>query len=119
MLSTSELKCKLLWKLCRKHGWGSPIPKTRLVNLALQSSSQGKGKRLVEELVQEPYIEYQEGQGYSALNNPDSQAQAAYRLNSSCGFLKIQIEPTLSRFEQAGGFDAYDEDDVLATLDDW
>lgn len=119
MGSASELKCKLLWKLCRKHGWGSPVPRSRLVDLALQTSEQGRGKELVGELIEEPYIGYQDGRGYSVLNSPAAQAQAAYRLKSSCGYLEIQIEPTLSRFEQAGGFDAYDEAGVLATLNDW
>lgn len=117
--SSSQLKCKLLWKLCRKHGWAAPIPKDGLADLALESSDQGRGKSLVDELVEEPYVRYQRGQGYSLKNDPDAQAQAAYRLKSTCGYLEIQIEPTLSRFEQAGGFDAYDEDAVLATLDDW
>jgi len=98
-MSRTRLKCRLLWKLCRKHGWGAPVPESVLV--------------------EEPYIRYREGHGYSVENDPDAQAQAACRLVSTCGYLEIQVEPTLSRFEQAGGFDAYDEREVSAALADW
>lgn len=116
---TAELKCELLWKLCRKHGWGAPIPERDLVDLALCSSDQGIGKRIVDELVREPYVEYRSGRGYSLKNDPDAQAQAAARLRSSCGYLDLQIEATLSRFRQAGGFDAYDGEKVRSKLEDW
>lgn len=117
--TTSEVKCALLWKLCRKHGWGAPIPERDLVDLALRDSDQGIGKRVVEELVREPYVEYTRGRGYRLKNDPDAQAQAAVRLRTSCGYLALQIEATLSRFQQAGGFEAYDEETVRGTLDDW
>lgn len=116
---TAELKCELLWKLCRKHGWGTPVLESVLVDLALTTSDQGAGKEAVEELVDEPYVEYRRGRGYSIRNDPNAQAQAAHRLRSSCGYLELQIEATLSRFEQAGGFDAYDGATVRETLDDW
>mgnify|MGYP000229968726 CR=1 FL=1 len=113
------MKCDLLWKLCRRHGWGSPIPKEDLVGLALEDVDQGRGKAVVKELLREPYIGYQRGNGYSIGNDPDSQAQAAFRLRSSCAISSLRIEATLSRFEQAGGFDAYEEDDVLSSLETW
>ena len=116
---TSELKCRLLWKLCRRHGWATPVPRKALVDWALQDSDQGRGRTIVEDLLDEPYIGFQRGAGYSVRNDPDSQAQAAYRLKSVCGYTELQIEATLSRFQQAGGFAAYGEDDVLKTLKDW
>ena len=118
--SSSHLKCRLLWKLCRKHGWGSPVPRDALLNLALQDSDQGYGETLVDDLLEEPYIEHDDVRGgYQVKNNPDSQAQAACRLQSDCGYATIQIEATLSRFKQAGGFDAYSREDVLDDLGDW
>ena len=118
-MSDSQLKCELLWKLCRKHGWASPLLEDALIDLALESSDQGDGRELVDELVEEPYIAYQQERGYSVKNDPDAQAQAAYRLISVCGYHEIQVELTLSRFEQAGGFDEYDRDEVLSDLNDW
>jgi hypothetical protein len=114
----TELKCKLLWVLCRKHSWASPLQTSTLVSLALDRSQQGRGRILLEELRREPYVTFRRGEGYRIKNDPDSQAQAAYRLYSTCGFLSIQIETTLSRFDQAGGFEAYDSA-VLDTLEPW
>lgn len=114
-----DLLCQLLWKMGRRHGWSGYVSEDGLIDLALESSDQGAGREIVEELTNEPYIEFQRGRGYRVKNNPDSQAQAAYRLKRTCGYTELQIEATLSRFEQAGGFDAYDEDDVMNDLDDW
>lgn len=119
MPAPSELKCRLLWKLCRKHGWGSPVPRDDLVSWALPDSDQGRGREIVEDLLDEPYTGFQRGAGYSIRNDPDSQAQAAYRLRSECGYTTVQIEATLSRFQQAGGFESYDENDVLDPVSDW
>lgn len=118
-IAPREAKCDLLWRLCRRHGWASPISKDGLTDLAFKSSSQGQGRELVDDLLDEPFICYQRGRGYWVKNDPDSQAQAAYRLRGVCGYTELQIEATLSRFEQAGGFDAYDEADVMADLDPW
>ncbi|MFC3960306.1 hypothetical protein [Halovivax cerinus] len=85
----------------------------------MESSEQGRGKQLVAELVDEPYISYQRGTGYRIENSPDAQAYAAFRLRETCGYSTLQIESTLSRFEQAGGFDRYDRDAVFATDDEW
>ncbi len=115
----STVKCDLLWKLCRRHGWSTPVPRDVLVNDALESTEQGRGKQLVAELLEEPYIAYQRGKGYSVENSPDAQAKAAFRLRETCGYSGIQIESTLSRFDQAGGFEAYDGDDVFDTGDGW
>lgn len=117
--SDAQLKCELLWKLCRRHGWGGAISKDGLTDLALDASSQGSGRKIVEQLIDESYITYQRGNGYRVKNDPDSQAEAAYRLKNSCGWSELQIEATLSRFEQAGGFSAYDEASVMQELDDW
>jgi len=117
--STKGIKCSLLFKLARRHGWGNPVEKEDLVRDALQSSDQGKGKDIVEDLLEEPYIGYRRGKGYYLKNDPDSQAQAAYRVTETCGYSSMQAETTFSRFEQAGGFDAYDKDDILNDLSDW
>jgi hypothetical protein len=92
-----------------------------LVDLALHSSDQGRGKELVQELFQEPYIKRKGANAYVLKNDPYSQAQAAYRLESVCGYTRLQIETTLSRFEQKGGFDYYDEqrEEILDSLNDW
>lgn len=111
-------ECNLLFKFARRHGWGNPISKDGLVDLALESSEQGEGREVVDKLAEEPYVINQPGKGYKLKNDPDSQAQAAFRLKQNCGYSELRIEATFSRFEQAGGFDEYD-DSVLDDLDDW
>lgn len=117
--SASDIKCALLWKICRRHGWSTPVSKDDLVTQALRRSEQGRGKRLVDHLLDEPYIGYQRGRGYSVRNNPDDQATAAFRLRDTCQYTEVQIEASLSRFEQAGGFDAYDRSDVFDDGHGW
>ncbi len=117
-MSQAGSLCRLLFTLARRHGWGNPITEEGWVDLALEPSNQGRGRDLIDELAAEPYITFQQAEGYRIKNDPDSQAQAAYRLKRHCSYSKLQIEATLSRFEQAGGFDAYD-DSVLDGLDDW
>lgn len=112
----SSVFCDLLFKMSRRHGWGNPITIKGLTDLALEDSQQGVGQQLAEDLVEKPYIkEVQPGQ-YAVPNDPDSQAQIAFVLQEKCGYTELQLEATLSRFEQAGGFDAYEQDKVLDGL---
>lgn len=90
------------------------------MNRALESTDQGRGKRLVDELLAEPYIGHDPRSGYSVVNDPDGQALAAYRLLDTCEYgPSFRIEATLSRFEQAGGLDAYPRPETLEELEPW
>lgn len=117
--STTGLKCRLLWKLARLHGWSAPVDETTLVDAALAPGEQGSGRAAIPDLLEEPYVVHVPGEGYVLRNDPDSQALAAVRLRSTCGYTDLQIEATLSRFDQAGGFDAYDVPALRRSLDDW
>lgn len=117
--SESEVKCKLLWKLCR-HNWDSDgIERDDLVLAALADAEQGRGRELVDELLDEPYVVPTGHDAFRVKNNPRAQARAAFRLRDTCGYSEIQLEAGLSRFRQAGGFDAFDREDVLESLDEW
>ena len=102
----------------RRHGWGSPVDEETLVTDALSPSEQGRGRAIVAALLEEPYVGREAG-GYVLRNDPDSQALAAVRLRESCGYSALQVEATLSRFEQARGFDAYAADDLARSLPSW
>ncbi len=104
--------------MARRHGWGNPITKDGILDLALEDSEQGAGAEVVDELASEPYITHQRDRGYWIKNDPDSQAQVAFLLRQNCSYTELQIETTLSRFEAAGGFDAYDAG-VLDELESW
>lgn len=116
--SENQIKCSLLWKLGRAHGWGTPVRKEDLVTLALDDVEQGRGKQIVDELIEESYVTYRKGYGFQVKNDPDAQAKAAFRLEETCGYTRLQIEATFSRFEQAGGFDAYQAEDVYDDFDE-
>lgn len=118
-MSNCRLKCELLWTLCRAHGWGQFVSSSRLVRDALERSQRGRGRRLLEELLREPYVEYYPDCGFRIKNDPDSQALAAVRLLETCGTGALRVEATLSRFDQTGGFDAYDTDSLAADLVPW
>ncbi len=99
--SNSEIKCDLLFKMTRGHGWGSPFSKQDLVSKALESTEQGRGKDLVEELLNEQYIGYQRGKGYSIKNNPDDQARAAFRLRDTCRRSELRSQLPRARWRGA------------------
>lgn len=84
--------------------------------MALESSEQGAGRKVAEELADEPFIEHDGGTVYGVANSPDEQAKIAFILRDACQYSEIQIEATLSRFKQAGGFEAYDKS-VLEGVD--
>ena len=118
MCRERRLKCRLLWKLARRHGWGLPVEEETLVVSALAPAEQGRGWELVDDLRAEPYVGRISG-GFALKNDPDSQALAAVRLRETCGYSTLQIEATLSRFEQAGGFDAYQAGALARELSAW
>jgi len=68
---TIRIKCQLLWALCRKHSWASPLSATSLLNLARDRPQQGRGRRLVREIQRESYVVFQRGVGYRIKNDPD------------------------------------------------
>lgn len=119
MSQATRVKCRLLWKLARRHGWGSPVAETTLVTDALEPSAQGRGRELLADLRREPFVGVRRGDEFVLSNDPDSQALAAVRLRETCGYSRLQVEATLSRFEQAGGFEAYDADALRDELDSW
>lgn len=118
-MSPCQLKCDLLWALCRKHGWGQFVSSERLLRDGLPSSQRGHGRAVLDELVWEPYVEFYPGRGSRIGNDPDSQALATVRLEQTCGLPRLTVEATLSRFEQAGGFEAYDIDALSVSLGAW
>lgn len=106
---TSSIRCKLLWKLARMHAWSGFIQTRDLLAAALDTEGHDDGRKVIEELVNEPFTMFQSGQGIRLKNDPDSQALVAYELRDVCGYSEIQIEATLSRFAQNGGFEAYEQ----------
>lgn len=105
--SDDTILCRLKWELASSHTWAGPIPKDEFVNV-LDAADQGRGRELAEKLKQKSYVTWQRGRGFGVKNSPDEQAKLAVELRDDCGYLEIQVEAKLSRFEQAGGFDGYE-----------
>lgn len=118
-MSSCQLKCDLLWALCREHAWGRTLSTQRLLRYGLPPGQRERGRNLLDELLRESYIEYYPNKGYRLKNDPDSQALLASRLTETCGLPAMSVEATLSRFQQAGGFDAYDRQELVAELEAW
>lgn len=97
--SDVEIRCKLLWKLCRSHGWGSPVPIDDLVGDALDAVDQGRGRQICDDLKKRPFITYRRGRGLTIKNSPVEQEKIAHILRDECSYTRLQIEATLSRFE--------------------
>jgi hypothetical protein len=79
-----------------------------LLDKALDDDEVPKGREVCDDLKNEPYITFHRGRGYTIKNNPDDQARIAFFLRDTCRYTEVQIEATLSRFDQKGGFDFYD-----------
>lgn len=118
-MSSCQLKCDLLWALCREHAWGRAVSTQRLLRYGLPPGQRGRGRTLLDELLGESYLEYYPDSGYRLKNDPDSQALIASRLTETCEVPTMSVEATLSRFQQAGGFDTYDRQELAAQLEDW
>lgn len=108
-LDYAAIRCRILWKLSRNHTWSRYIPVSDLLGIALATEGHDLGRSVIEELKNEPYTAFQQGRGLGLKNDPDSQALVAFELRDIRNYTELQVEATLSRFYQAGGFDEYDQ----------
>ena len=104
-----SIRCKILWKLARFHTWSGYVREDDLLDASLDTEGHDLGREVINELKNEPYTIFQHGRGLQLKNDPDSQAMVAFELRDGCDYTELQIEATLSRFYQAGGFGEYDE----------
>jgi hypothetical protein len=94
-----EIKCAILWRLTRRHGWANWIPADDLVT-AVPSHERGQARSVVDELKREPYIKFHLNRGFK-INNSRVDVLAE-ELRDICGYSEFRITATLSHF---GGFD--------------
>ena len=80
-----------------------------LLTAALDTEGHDEGRYAIEDLTGESFTVFNRGEGIRLKNDPDSHAIVAFELRGICNYTEIQIEATLSRFSQQGGFEAYDE----------
>ena len=93
-----EIRCALLWRLARSHGWANWIPENDLIR-AVPSHERGRARVVVEELRRTPLVRSHRDRGYKLAH--DGIDALARELRNVCDFDAFRIEATLSHF---GGF---------------
>ena len=95
--SEAELRCTLLWRLARRHGWANWIPVDDLVG-AVPTHERGRAREVLENLRRSPLTEHRRGRGFKlAHSRVDALAKV---LREDCGYGAFRIEATLSHFER-------------------
>lgn len=94
-----ELKCAMIWRLARSHGWANWIPADDLIK-AVPSHERGQARDIMDQLKREPYITHHGNRGFK-INNSQVDILAD-ELRDDCGYSEFRIIATLSHF---GGFD--------------
>ena len=94
-----EIRCALLWRLARNHGWANWIQEDDLIR-AVPSHERGKARDIADDLRSEPYIEHHPNRGFKIENKHID--VLARELRDECDFSEFRIEATLSHF---GGFE--------------
>lgn len=97
--STTEIKCTILWRLARRHGWANWIPVDDLIT-AVPTHERGRARGITKELKSEPYIRFHRKRGIK-INNSKIDLLAD-ELHNICEYSEFRITATLSHF---GGFD--------------
>lgn len=97
--SRQEIRCAVLWRLARDHGWAQWVPEERIIR-AVPSHERGRARRTVARLVREPVIRHHPHRGLKIAHEHID--LLARELRDSCGISEFRIESTLSHF---GGFE--------------
>ncbi|WP_143040857.1 hypothetical protein [Halopenitus malekzadehii] len=93
----SDVAAKFVWKLARRHSWGSPIPAEQLIRLVAGTEDHNELARILEEEVLElPFI-VQSVDGIYIPNGQDAHVEAGNWLRQQTGFDDLTIKATLSR----------------------
>lgn len=93
----TDAAAKIVWKLARRHSWGSPIPAEQLIRLAAGSEDHDEMARVLEDVVLDlPFIA-QSSDGVFIPNGQDAHVEAANWLREQTDIGDLMIKATLSR----------------------
>lgn len=88
---------RFVWKLARRHSWGSPIPDDQLIRLVAGTTDHDELKHVLEnEVLSLPFIE-RSPDGVYIPNGQDTHIAAADWLREQTELDDITIKATLSR----------------------
>lgn len=93
----SDAAAKIVWKLARRHSWGSPVPAEHLIRLATGSEDHDEMARVLEdEVLNLPFIA-QSSDGIFIPHGHDAHVEAANWLRDQTDLDELTIKATLSR----------------------
>jgi len=91
---------KFVWKLARRHSWGSPIPAEQLIRLVAGTEDYDELERILEDEVLEFPFVVQSSDGVYIPNGQDTHIDAANWLRKNTGLDDFKIKATLSRLPE-------------------
>jgi len=93
----TDAVASFVWKLARRHSWGSPIPAEQLVRLVAGSADHDELRTTLEtEVLELPFV-VQSSDGVYIPNGQDAHQAAADWLRERTEIDEFVIEATLSR----------------------
>lgn len=96
-IGMSDAAAKLVWKLARRHSWGSPVPAKQLIRLATGSDDHDEVARVLEDEVLDLPFVVRSRDGISIPNGQDAHVEAADWLHERTNLDDFTIRATLSR----------------------
>jgi hypothetical protein len=88
---------RFVWKLSRRHSWGSPIPEEALIRLTVRDEDYDEMRRVLEDRVLELPFVVRDPSGVYIPNGRDAHVAAADWLSENTEISDVKIEATLSR----------------------
>lgn len=92
-----EAAATFVWKLARRHSWGSPIPSDELVRLVAKTADHDELARVLEDEVLPLSFVTHSRDGVYILNGQDAHVEAANWLRDHTELDDLKIKATLSR----------------------
>lgn len=96
--SKEEIRCAMLWRLARNHGWATWTPEEAVIR-AVPSHERGRARAIAGALRGERFITHHPDRGFKIAH--EAIERLALILRDVCGISEFQVEATLSHF---GGF---------------
>lgn len=95
-MSELDPTARIVWKLCRNHTWGQPMPEDVLVDAAIKNEDHDEMQDSLQDALELPFIA-SDSHGVYIPNGQDKHREAADWLRENTGLLEYKIHATLSR----------------------
>jgi hypothetical protein len=95
-MSELDPTARIVWKLCRNHTWGQPLPKDILVDAATKNEDHDEMRGHLQNALELPFVAT-DPHGVYIPNGQDKHGEAADWLRKNTDLPKYKIRTTLSR----------------------